>query len=143
MLISRHSSQQQEKNTPHAGSTYQWEYMHMESIACLCLYREHIIVSGKEGTASNPKNPDTSTPQFLSKHIDVAASKSRAAVTTTTTRMTKAITNAPRPGGSPGTAPAAPPEIPPWLQTKRKGNGEEISGFLKETVASVPCQKYQ
>ena len=88
----------------------------MALIACLCLYREHILASGKEGTASNPQNPDTSRPQFLSKRIDVKTRKSRAAVTTTTTSMTTLTPNVPRPGGSPGTAPAAPPEIPPWLQ---------------------------
>ena len=88
----------------------------MASIACLRLCRERILASGKEGTASNPQNPDTSRPQFLSKRIDVKTRKSRAAVTTTTTSMTTLTPNVPRPGGSPGTAPAAPPEIPPWLQ---------------------------
>ena len=97
----------------------------MALIACLCLYREHILASGKEGTASDPQNPDTSRPQFLSKRIDVKTRKSRAAVTTTTTSMNTLTPNVPRPGESPGTAPAAPPEIPPWLQQEgeKQGNG--------------------
>ena len=120
----------------------------MALIASLRLCREHILASGKEGTASDPQNPDTSRPQFLSKRIDVKTRKSRAAVTTTTTSMTTLTPNVPRPGGSPGTAPAAPPEIPPWLQQdedEKQGNGM-LAGqrwVLKETVASVPGQKHR
>ena len=145
MLISRHRRQGQEKNTPHDDKTYQWDCMRVALIACLCLYRQHILASGKEGTAppNSQKKRDTSRPSIFVQRIDVATCKPRAAVTTATTSMITSLTNVPRPGGSPGTAPAAPSEIPPWLQREERGNGmhaRRALGFEKKRSQACPAK---